>query len=75
MRLLDCAGQVAGQCGTVVAIGQPAGEVTEFIAVRMDRDGDVLPFAPHELHLLPTPPPMVLDADGRGGGRTACSGA
>ena len=55
VRLLDCAGQVAGQRGTVVAVGQPATEGAEFIAVRMDHDGDVLPFAPHELHLLTGP--------------------
>lgn len=55
MRLLSCAGQVAGQRGTVVAIGQPAGEIAESIMVRMDRDGDVLLFAPHELHLFAGP--------------------
>lgn len=45
-----CAGQVAGN---VVAIGHPRpGEVAEFIAMRMDRYGDVLLFAPHALHLL-----------------------
>ena len=52
VRMLACAGQVADQRGTVVALGRPSGDVVEFIHVRMDRDGDVLPFAPHELHLL-----------------------
>ena len=52
VRMLPCAGQVAGQRGAVVAVGRPGGDMVEFIHVRMDRDGDVLPFAPHELHLL-----------------------
>lgn len=52
VRLLGYAGQVAGQRGMVVAIGRPDRDVAEFIHVRMDRDRDVLPFAPHELQLL-----------------------
>ncbi|MGZ4665647.1 MAG: hypothetical protein ACXV5Q_11550 [Frankiaceae bacterium] len=52
VRMLARAGQVAGQRGTVVAVGQPTSEVVEYVQVRMDRDGDVLPFAPDELHLL-----------------------
>jgi hypothetical protein len=52
VRMLACAGQVAGQRGVVVAVGRPGGDVVEFIDVRMDRDGDVLPFAAHEVHLL-----------------------
>ena len=63
VRMLACAGHVAGQRGAVVALGRPSGDVVEFIHVRMDRDGDVLPFAAHELHLL------VALPTGQGSGR------
>ena len=66
VRLLDCAGQVAGQRGTVVSIGQPDGDVAEFIDVRMDRDRDILPFAPHELRLLTVLPSQDVVGDGLG---------
>lgn len=66
VRLLGCAGQVAGQRGTVVSIGQPDGEVAEFIDVRMDRDRDVLPFAPHELQLIAVLPSQDVVGDGLG---------
>ena len=70
VRMLPCAGQVAGQRGAVVAVGRPGGDVVEFIHVRMDRDGDVLPFAPHELHLLAALPTERV-AGGRRNSATA----
>ena len=63
VRMLACAGQVAGQRGAVVAVGRLGGDMVEFIHVRMDRDGDVLPFAP------PRSAPARGIAHGAGRGR------
>ena len=50
--VLPGAGQVAGRRGAVVGVEDPRKVGAECIRVRMRHDGDVLPFAPHELALI-----------------------
>jgi hypothetical protein len=73
VRVREGAGQVAGRRGRVVAVGDQQRAVdAECVRVRLDGDGDVLPFAPHELELISRPRPGRGRAtDGAGGLRAA----
>ena len=57
VRVREGAGQVAGRRGRVVTVGDRRAVGAECIQVRLDGDGDVLPFAPDELALISVPRP------------------